>query len=298
METIHDSKSEATQGTPTGAPNAGRAVPARQSEAETKARILIVDDHPVLRRGLASLIESEPGFAVCGEAATCPAALEAIRERRPDLVIVDLTLEGCDGLDLVKDMKKRHPKIPALVLSMHDESVYAERALRAGARGYVTKQELDDTVLAAIRRLLAGGTYMSAKLEARFAQKYLGGRTLVTGRARGTPTEGTERQTTRGGSQGPTLFAFHPLRDRDPAPHLDAIPILYYRVRFPDCAGPNVGDPDSCDYPGYTMCDIWTGAAFVESQRTNTGISIPFGHLTTARSHSSPGGTRIWTSMS
>jgi len=129
---------------------------------------------------LTSLIESEPDLAVCGEAATCPAALEAIRVSPPDLVIVDLELEGCDGLDLVKDMKTRHPEIPALVLSMHDETVYAERSLRAGARGYLTKQQLDETVLVAIRSLLAGNTYMSDKLQARLATKFVGGRTLET----------------------------------------------------------------------------------------------------------------------
>ena len=142
--------------------------------------ILIVDDHPVLRRGLAALIESEPGLAVCGEAATCRAALDALRTNQPDLVIVDLVLEGCDGLDLVKHMKTRHPQIPALVLSMHDEAVYAERSLRAGARGYVTKQELDDTLLTAIHRLLDGEVYMSHKLEARLAAKFVTGRTLNT----------------------------------------------------------------------------------------------------------------------
>lgn len=142
--------------------------------------ILIVDDHPVLRRGLAALIESETDLAVCGEAATYQAALEAIRESQPDLVIVDLELDGRDGLDLIKDMKARHSEVPALVLSMHDEAVYAERCLRAGARGYLTKQELDDTVLTAIRRLLAGEVYMSDKLQGRLAVKFVAGRTLDT----------------------------------------------------------------------------------------------------------------------
>lgn len=154
---------------------------APDSERLGKRTILIVDDHPVLRRGLASLIESQPDLAVGGEAATCRAALETIRASPPDLVIVDLSLEECDGLDLVKDMKRHHAEIPVLVLSMHDESVYAERALRAGARGYITKQQLDDKVLAAVRRLLAGETYMSEKLEARLARKFLGGRTLEEG---------------------------------------------------------------------------------------------------------------------
>ncbi|HXH28808.1 MAG TPA: response regulator transcription factor [Candidatus Polarisedimenticolia bacterium] len=153
-----------------------KADPARPA----RRTILIVDDHPVLRRGLAALIESEPDLAVCGQAATSEAALEAIRESRPSLVIADLALGEDDGLDLVKAMKACHPEIPVLVLSMHDEKVYAERALRAGARGYVTKQQLDGTVLVAIRRLLDGGTYMSEKLEALLAAKFLGGQTLDT----------------------------------------------------------------------------------------------------------------------
>jgi DNA-binding NarL/FixJ family response regulator len=151
---------------------------APEQRSPVKRTILVVDDHPVLRRGLAALIESEPDLRVCGEAATCSAALESIQESRPDLVIVDLILEDSDGLDLIKEMNRRHPGIPALVLSMHDEAVYAERSLRAGARGYVTKQELDDTVLVAIRRLLDGETFMSDKLKARLAAKYVRGRTL------------------------------------------------------------------------------------------------------------------------
>lgn len=157
-------------------------MPAKKPERTRPAKtaILIVDDHPMLRRGLAALIESEPDLAVCGEAATCQAALQAIRQRKPDLVIVDLGLEGCDGLDLIKEMKLHHPGTPALVLSMHDESLYAERALLAGACGYVTKQQLDETVLIAIRRLLNGEMYISEKMGARFAQKFLGGQTLET----------------------------------------------------------------------------------------------------------------------
>jgi DNA-binding NarL/FixJ family response regulator len=132
----------------------------------------------LLRHGLAALIKSEPDLDVCGEAATSEAALEAIREHSPDLVIVDITLDGADGLDLIKAMKARHPEISALVLSMHDEALYAERALRAGARGYVNKQQLDDALLVAIRRVLNGEMYMSEKTGARFAAKVLGGVTL------------------------------------------------------------------------------------------------------------------------
>jgi len=140
--------------------------------------ILIVDDHPIIRRGLTALIESEPDLAVCGEATTCEAALKVVRACRPDLVLVDLELDACHGLDLIKTMRTRHPKVPALVLSMHDESVYAERSLRAGALGYVTKQQLDETLLLAMRRTLGGETFISDKLEARLAMKYLGGQTL------------------------------------------------------------------------------------------------------------------------
>ena len=160
----------------------GRTMPATRPEPTHSARkkILIVDDHPVLRRGLAGLIESDPDLAVCATAATCQDALAAIRERRPDLVIVDLALGTGDGLELIKEMKAHHSTIPSLVLSMHDESVFAERSLRAGARGYITKQQLDETVLIAIRRVLDGETYMSDPLERRLAEKYIGGRTLET----------------------------------------------------------------------------------------------------------------------
>ncbi len=97
-----------------------------------------------------------------------------------------------------------------------------------------------------------------------YADEYLGGRTLVTGRSRGTPVDATEPVTTRGGSQGPTLFAFQPWDSDSPTGNLDALPMLYYRVSFPGCGGPNVGDPNECDYPGFTMCDDWSGGAFVD----------------------------------
>jgi DNA-binding NarL/FixJ family response regulator len=142
--------------------------------------LLVVDDHPLLRRGLIALIESEPGLAAHGAVGTRVAALEAIRKRPPDLVIVDLALGDEDGLDLVKEIKARHPGIPSLVLSVHDETVYAERALGAGALGYVTKQQLDETLLAAIHQVLAGETYMSEALQRRLAKQYIGGRTLET----------------------------------------------------------------------------------------------------------------------
>ncbi|HKI14565.1 MAG TPA: response regulator transcription factor [Roseiarcus sp.] len=147
--------------------------------AEPK-RLLVVDDHPILRRGLTALIESEPGLTVHAAVGTRAAAFASMRESQPDLAIVDLSLGDEDGLDLIKEMKLRYPKVPSLVLSMHDEAIYAERALSAGALGYVTKQQLDDTVLGAIRRVLAGETYMSEALQRRLAERYVRGQTLET----------------------------------------------------------------------------------------------------------------------
>ncbi len=150
-------------------------------KAQGKTAILIVDDHPILRRGLTALIESEPNLSVCGEASSCEEALRAIDETEPDLAIVDLGLRESDGLDLIKKIKTNHPGILTLVLSMHNESVYAERSFKAGARGYVTKQELDDTVLIAIGSLLDGKMHMSSKMERLFAEKYLIGHTVEDG---------------------------------------------------------------------------------------------------------------------
>lgn len=144
-----------------------------------KKAILVVDDHPMLRRGLATLISGESDLSVYGQAASCQDALQSIAsggQDKPDLALVDLGLEGSDGLDLIKEIKASHPEVLTLVLSMHDESLYAERALKAGARGYVTKQQLDDTVLIAIRRVLGGEKFLSEKMSARFAEKYLSGR--------------------------------------------------------------------------------------------------------------------------
>jgi DNA-binding NarL/FixJ family response regulator len=150
------------------------AIPPERTAEKTK--ILIVDDHPLMRRGLTALIDSEPDLVVCAEAGNRQAALDAIARRPPDIAIVDLSLDrGEDGLDLVKALKIRSPSIPALVLSMHPESLYAERALRAGARGYIAKQQLGEAVLAAIRRVLAGRIYMSEALGTDLASRFVGG---------------------------------------------------------------------------------------------------------------------------
>jgi len=130
-------------------------------------RILLVDDHPVVRRGLAQLINQEEDMEVCGEAVDCTGALALIGDEKPDLAVVDLSLRGSDGLDLLKGLKQRRCRLPVLVLSMHDESVYAERALRAGASGYIMKQEALERVLQAIRVIFTGEVYLSEKMQAR-----------------------------------------------------------------------------------------------------------------------------------
>jgi len=143
--------------------------------------ILVVDDHPLMRRGLAALIGDEPDLRVCAEAKNCHEALQAIARRALDLAIVDLSLEGGeDGLDLVRILKSRPAPIPTLVLSMYPEAVYAERALRAGARGYLTKRQLGDEALVAIRRVLSGRLYMSETLEMDLTSRFISGKGALT----------------------------------------------------------------------------------------------------------------------
>jgi len=127
--------------------------------SQTRTRILIVDDHPLTRHGLAQLINREPDLMVCGEAGSAAQALAAIPSLRPDLLLADLTMPGKSGLDFLKDLKIRYPEVIVLVLSMHDETMYAERVLRAGARGYVMKSQGGEKVLEAIRQVLRGKVY-------------------------------------------------------------------------------------------------------------------------------------------
>ena len=138
-----------------------------------KIRILIVDDHPIVRRGLTQLINREKGLAVCGEAENAHKAMEAIKTLHPDMAIVDISLKESSGLELIKDIKALYPKMPILVVSMHDESVYAERVLRAGARGYVMKQEATEKVAKAIRQVLDKGTYVSDKIASKMMFKLI-----------------------------------------------------------------------------------------------------------------------------
>src|SRR6202045_1891160 len=135
-----------------------------QSQAVTKKRILVVDHHPIVRQGLALLINREPDLTVCGDAEEASSALRMIESLKPDLIIVDISLNGPDGLDLLKNIRARDPNLPVLILSMLDESLYAERSLRAGASGYIMKQEATDRVLVAIRRILDGEIYVSDRM--------------------------------------------------------------------------------------------------------------------------------------
>jgi DNA-binding NarL/FixJ family response regulator len=129
-----------------------------------KRKVLIVDDHPIVRQGLRLMIDEEPDLRVCGEAQSEREARVAIRELDPDVVIVDISLAQGDGLELVRDVHAHHPELPMLVLSMHDELIYAERLLAAGASGYIMKHAASDQLLVALRRVLAGGRYVSESL--------------------------------------------------------------------------------------------------------------------------------------
>jgi DNA-binding NarL/FixJ family response regulator len=140
-----------------------------------KNRILIVDDHPLFRHGIADLINAEADLEVCGEADNAPSALEGIRHLAPDLATIDISLRGANGIELLKSIKAEHPKLPLLVLSMHDESLYALRSLRAGARGYIMKQEALDRVMSAIRQVLRGDLYVSPSMSGRMIEEFVQG---------------------------------------------------------------------------------------------------------------------------
>jgi DNA-binding NarL/FixJ family response regulator len=135
-------------------------------------RIVIVDDHPLFRKGLEELIHSEGSFAVCGEAGNASEGIDVIRRLRPDLAIVDLSLPGANGIELIKNIRAEFPKLPILVLSMHDESLYALRALRAGAEGYVMKHEAMANVIQAIREVFDGRPYLSPAMAAQVITKF------------------------------------------------------------------------------------------------------------------------------
>jgi len=145
-----------------------------QASMTAKSRVLVVDDHPIVRQGLTLLINREADLMVCGEAEDAHTALQSVVANRPDILVVDISLNGPDGLDLLKDIRTRHPELPVLILSMHDESIYAERALRAGAQGYIMKQEATEKVLVALRRILSREIYVSERIANRMLHSYIG----------------------------------------------------------------------------------------------------------------------------
>jgi DNA-binding NarL/FixJ family response regulator len=141
-----------------------------------RSKVLIVDDHPLIRERVSELINQEPDLVVCGEAEDGPQALRAAAEGQPDLAIVDITLKDGYGIELIRQFKDLYPELPVLVLSMHDETLYGERALRAGAKGYLTKQQATTKVLDAVRRILRGDIYVSDALAAGLLHKVTRGK--------------------------------------------------------------------------------------------------------------------------
>lgn len=143
---------------------------------EMRKRILLVDDHPFMRAGLAGLIDRQPDLMICGEAGNPIEAFHALKKGRPDLVLTDLTMPGRSGLEFIKDLRAAEPTLTILVVSMHDEVVHAERALRAGARGYIMKEAGGENLLTAIRQVLRGEVYVSPRMSARILEGFSGTR--------------------------------------------------------------------------------------------------------------------------
>jgi DNA-binding NarL/FixJ family response regulator len=158
---------------------AGRPVNSRRKVAGLKKRLLLVDDHPMMREGLTQLIGHEPDLEICGEAGDANEALEKINLLHPDLVLTDITLPGKNGVELIKDIQALHTGTLVLVLSMHDESLYVERVLRAGARGYVMKQEGGKKIMEAIRVVLNGQIHVSEKMSSKILEVFSGRRSGV-----------------------------------------------------------------------------------------------------------------------
>jgi DNA-binding NarL/FixJ family response regulator len=148
--------------------------------ASQKRTVFVVDDHPLVREWLTNLINQQPDLAVCGEAATASDALQGVEASNPEVAIVDISLKDSSGIELIKDLKKVCPKVVVLVLSMHEESHYAERALRAGAKGYIMKRETTKRVVEAIRTVLEDKFYLSEALAQTITTQFVEGKTLTT----------------------------------------------------------------------------------------------------------------------
>ena len=146
-----------------------------------KSKILLVDDHPIVREGLAQFINNETDLTVCGLASNAPEAMTLVAIHSPDLVVADLSLAGKPGLELVKDLTAQYPSLPVLVLSIHDETLWAERVLRAGAEGYIMKSQATDRIVAAIRHILGGGIWVSDQVNSTLLQKQISNRKPMHG---------------------------------------------------------------------------------------------------------------------
>jgi DNA-binding NarL/FixJ family response regulator len=141
---------------------------------KTKTRVLVIDDHPILRKGVAQLINVQPDFTVCGETDDTRKVISTIQSSKPDVVILDVSLKGASGIEALKDIKAQFPDLKVLMLSMHDESIYGSRALRAGASGYIMKQEAPEIMLEALRKVVKGDVYLSQRLSTRMLNTFVG----------------------------------------------------------------------------------------------------------------------------
>ncbi|MHA3770603.1 response regulator [Verrucomicrobiota bacterium sgz303538] len=151
-----------------------RASASTTSPDKNRRRIFLVEDHPMMRDGLRRLIDGEPGLSCCGDAGSAETTLDAVARSKPDLLITDITLPGRSGLDLIKDIRAAFPEVQILVFSMHDEMFYAERALKAGARGYLMKEAGSEKMLEAIQRILAGEIAVSPRISAKILDIFSG----------------------------------------------------------------------------------------------------------------------------
>ncbi len=158
---------------PDASPTGAEAAAEERRDPPKRAKVLLVDDHPITRQGMKVLIDQQPDLVVCGETDNGPHAIELIGALEPDIIVVDIALKTINGIELTKNIKTRAPKLPVLIVSMHDEDVYAERAIRAGAMGYLMKQEASEKIVAAIRRLLSGKIYLGDKIKEKMLHRFV-----------------------------------------------------------------------------------------------------------------------------
>ena len=200
-------------------------VSSNKSGKQAVTRILIVDDHPLVRLSLREFIRREKDLEVCGEAEDREQALAAAESTKPHLAIIDLTLKSSNGMELIKDMRDRHPDVQILVLSMHDETIHAERAIRAGARGYITKQEATTKVMVAIRQIMNGEIYWSERAAARVASK-------IAGPARGVAESPVDCLTDRELQVFEMIGSGKSTRQISASLHIDVSTVETYRARI------------------------------------------------------------------